>query len=100
MRSSLAKAAPALAIVFSFLAFCGPIGARADELLSNGGFEDGTAGWISDTETLSVVCGSAPVKGGKCAGLVVASTAGSSLVQHDPVPVQPGGAATRSRPPS
>ncbi len=48
MRSSLAKAAPALAIVFSFLALCGPIGARADELLSNGGFEDGTAGWTSD----------------------------------------------------
>ena len=95
MRSSLVKAAPALAIVFSFLALCGPTSARADELLSNGGFEDGTtAGWISDTETLSVVCGSAPVKGGKCAGLVVASTAGSSLVQHDPVPVQPGGSYT------
>jgi hypothetical protein len=94
VRSSLAKAAPALVIVFSFLALCGLTGARAEELLSDGGFEEGTAGWVSDTETLSAVCGSAPVTGGKCAGLVVTGTSGSSLVRHDPVAVQPGGTYT------
>jgi len=94
VRSSLAKAAPVLAIVFSFLALCGPIGARADELLSNGGFEDGTAGWAAVGGTLEVVCGPAPVAERNCAGLLVTDAELSSVVQHELVPVQPGGSYT------
>jgi hypothetical protein len=94
VRSSLAKAAPALAIVFSFLALCGLTGARAEELLSNGGFEDGTAGWTSDTGTLGVVCEPALVAEGDCGARFTTDTPGTSLMQHDPVAVLPGGSYT------
>jgi len=94
VRSSLAKAAPALAIVFSFLALCGLTGARAEELLSDGGFEDGTAGWISDTGNLTVVCEPAPVADGDCAAAFDINVEPSSYVQHELVPVQPGGSYT------
>jgi hypothetical protein len=96
VRSSLAKAAPALAIVFSFLALCGPTGARADELLSNGGFEEGTAGWVSDTGTLGAVCEPALAVEGDCAGQLITDTRPSSIIQHELVPVQPGGSYTLS----
>jgi len=97
VRSSLVKAAPALAIVFSFLALCGLIAARADELLSNGGFEDGTtAGWTWAGATLEAVCESAPVAEGDCAGRFITGTPGTSYVQHDPVAVLPGGSYTFS----
>ena len=95
MRSSLAKAAPALAIVFSFLALWGFIGAKADELLSNGGFEDGTAGWAWVGGTLEAVCGPAPVVEGDCAGRFESPTiidpADRGDLQHELVPVQTGG---------
>ena len=94
MRSSLAKAAPALAIVFSLFALCGPTGARADELLSNGGFEDGTAGWAWAGGTLERVCEPAPVAEGSYAGRFVTDTPGTSSVQHEPVLIQPDGSYT------
>jgi len=94
VRSSLVKAAPALAIVFSFFALCGPIGARADELLSNGGFEDGTAGWAWAGGTLEAVCEPAPVDEDNCAGLFTTDAQPSSIIRHELVPVQPGGSYT------
>ena len=94
MRSSLAKAAPALAIVFSLFALCGLIGARADELLSNGGFEDGTAGWAWAGGTLERVCEPAQVAEGSYAGRFVTDTPGTSSVQHEPVLIQPDGSYT------
>jgi len=94
VRSSLVKAAPALAIVFSLFALCGLIGARADELLSNGGFEEGTAGWVSDTGILGAVCEPALAVEGDCAGQLITDTRPSSIIQHELVPVQPGGSYT------
>jgi uncharacterized protein YcfL len=86
----LAKAAPALAIVFSLFALCGPTGARADDLLSNGGFEDGTTGWIWVGGTLEAVCESAPVADGECTARFVTDTSGTSVIKHTTVLVQPG----------
>jgi Lamin Tail Domain len=95
MRGGLGKAIVSVSIVLSILAISRLMVATADELLANGGFENGTVGWGWEVGALEVACGSVPVTEGNCAGLFVTNLMGSSFVQYEkPVPVQPGSVYT------
>ncbi len=96
MRGGLGRAIASVSIVLSIVAISRLMVATADELLANGGFENGTAGWVSDAGLLDAVCGSAPVVEGNCAGRFVANMSGSAFVNHALVPVQPGASYTLS----
>lgn len=77
-----------LAFALSLAALWAPPAAKADELLTNGGFEDGTRGW--DSYGGSLATSPNAHKGDASAVFSAADPAGKGAVKHDLVWVQPG----------
>jgi len=82
MRGGLGRAIASVLIVLSIVAISRLMVATADELLANGGFENGTAGWASAGGTLDVVCKPMPVAEGNCAGRFVTIIPDISFVKY------------------
>ena len=76
-----------LAFALSLTALWAPPTAKADELLTNGGFEDGTRDWASAGGSLAV---SANAYEGDASAVFVADSGCRGIVQHELVWVQPG----------
>jgi len=98
MRGGLGKAIVSVSIVLSIVAISRLMVATADELLANGGFENGTtSGWTWAPGTLEVTCEPALVTEGNCASRFVIDSWGSSFVQYEKlIPVRSDGSYTLS----
>ncbi len=98
MRGGLGKAIVSVSIVLSILAISRLMVATADELLANGGFENGTtSGWTWAPGTLEVTCEPALATEGNCASRFVIDSWGSSFVQYEKlIPMRTDGSYTLS----
>lgn len=67
----------------------------ASQLLENGGFEEGTHAWAA-SGGLETVCGQGIAVEGGCSALLTAQVAGSTMLRHTTVFIEPGATYTLS----